>query len=160
MQEELYWLDIYTKYSQQIDPRFGYPFAVYINYPVYHPAVFSAIKSWVSDGMHIQNCGILVAFDEQDAIKQFINIKDEALKNPANVDAAMSYIKNNSDFWKRNNQLNSEYQDLCRSCWTPLSNGEKIIYPCHVIHKKCQNNRALSGENTCITCHEPFISNK
>jgi len=153
MEEELFWLDIYSKYSQQIPSVLGYPFSVYINYPVFHPAVFPSNKSWsCRDELYTRFCGILVASDENDALRQFTNINEASLNNPANIDAAVCYKKNNAEFWKKNEGLAEEYKNDCRLCSNPLSNGENINYACHITHQKCQ------GKYMCFICKKTFLS--
>lgn len=153
--EELYWLDIYQKYAQKCVQdtalTFIHPFAIYINYPVYHPAVFQGFKPLSKDGWCVKTCGIIVANNEHDAMEQFIKPKVNALSNPANIDAAVCYNKNNKKFWEKNREFAEAYKKHdCRICWKPLSNGEPLIYACHVNHFKCTVNAK------CPVCHEPM----
>ena len=153
MEEELYWLDIYQKYSSEVsDSPFSrwYQYIVRINYPVFHPAVFPGQRHFVNGGLNVSNSGLIVAKDEKDAIEQFTNIKEHACKNPANIDASVLYIKDNREFWRRNNVLLETYKHDCRICWKPHSDGEPLIYACHVLHKNCINDK-------CHTCHESLM---
>ena len=147
IEEELYWLDIYQKYSSRIYNYPQYNYIVHINYPVYHPEVFCGYRLLTRAGLHVGHSGYIFAENENDAIEKFTNIN---AKNPANIDAAVCYMKNKPEFWKINDELAKAYQQDCRICWKPLSNNDPLVYACHVFHKNCVREH-------CYVCHEKII---
>ena len=151
IEEELYWLDIYQKYSSKVpDGSYLYPYVVHINYPVFHPAVYPVCRSFSSDSLYVRSSGMIFATDENNAIQQFTNIKEFSIGNPANIDASVCYMKRNHDFWKKNYELADAYKQECRICWKTLNNNEPLLYACHVLHKNCVKDK-------CYVCHSKLI---
>jgi hypothetical protein len=111
---------------------------------LYHPAVFMVPK----------RCnGFIFGVSEDDVMLQLTNTSS-ALSCPANIDAAIDYVKDPLKYQSRNSKLRTNIEHLCGKCLQPMSDREGVNYSC--LNCCVSHIRCVEHSRECPSCLEPY----
>ena len=113
--------------------------------PIYHPAVFQFPR---------KSSGKIYGRSTRDIINQLANIK-LARRNPCNIDASISCIKDPKSFKAKNMRIFDQFcNDECPICLDPLIDKEciNVCLNDHLFHKECVKDI----KQKCPNCRREF----